>query len=59
MVFIKALEEKILKEGKVLPGNVLKVDGFLNHRIDVGFIMEMGKEISEIYKNEPVTKYLR
>ena len=58
MVFIKALEEKILKEGKVLPGNVLKVDGFLNHRIDVGFIMEMGKEISEIYKNEPVNKIL-
>ncbi len=58
VVFIKALEEKILKEGKVLPGNVLKVDGFLNHRIDVGFIMEMGKEISEIYKNEPVNKIL-
>ena len=31
---MKALEEKILKEGKVLPGNVVKVDGFLNHRVD-------------------------
>lgn len=58
MVIIKALEEKILKEGKVLPGNVLKVDGFLNHRIDVGFIMEMGREIAELYKDCPVNKIL-
>lgn len=58
MIIIKALEEKILKEGKVLPGNVLKVDGFLNHRIDVGFIMEMGKEIAELYKDSPVNKIL-
>ena len=39
---MKALEEKILKEGKVLPGNILKVGSFLNHQIDVDFIMEMG-----------------
>lgn len=58
MVIIKALEEKILKEGKVLPGNVLKVDGFLNHRIDAGFIMEMGREIAELYKDCPVNKIL-
>ena len=40
---MKALEEKILKEGKVLPGNILKVGSFLNHQIDVDFTMEMGK----------------
>lgn len=55
---IKALEDKILKEGKVLPGNILKVDCFLNHQIDVAFMLEMGKEIASLYKNEPVNKIL-
>ena len=53
-----ALEEKILKEGKVLSGNILKVDCFLNHCIDVPFLMEMGKEISELYKDASVSKIL-
>lgn len=55
---MKALEEKIVKEGSVLPGNILKVGSFLNQRLDVDFIMEMGKEISRIYKNEKITKIL-
>ena len=55
---MKALEDKILKEGRVLPGNILKVDYFLNHQIDVSFLLEMGKEICELYKNEPVNKIL-
>ena len=55
---ITALEDKILKEGKVLPGNILKVDCFLNHQIDVSFLMKMGKEISNLYKDEPVNKIL-
>lgn len=55
---IKALEEKILKEGKVLPGDILKVDCFLNHCIDVPFLLEMGKEIARLYENEPVNKIL-
>ncbi len=41
-----------------MPGNILKVDCFLNHHIDVPFLMEMGKEISDLYKNEPVNKIL-
>lgn len=53
-----ALEEKILKEGKVLPGNILKVGSFLNHQIDVDFIMEMGKEISRLFGEERITKIL-
>jgi predicted GNAT family acetyltransferase len=40
---VKALEEKILKEGTVLPGDILKVDCFLNHRIDVSFLLETSK----------------
>ncbi len=55
---MKALEEKILKEGKVLPGNILKVDCFLNHCLDVSFLVEMGKEIAELYKNDSVNKIL-
>ena len=53
-----ALEEKILKEGKVLPGNILKVGSFLNHQIDVDFIMEMGKEIERLFGGEKITKIL-
>ena len=55
---MKALEEKILKEGTVLPGNILKVASFLNHKLDVDFIMEMGKEIARIFADEKITKIL-
>ena len=55
---MKALEERILKDGKVLPGNILKVDCFLNHCIDVPFLMELGKEISVIYKDAGANKIL-
>lgn len=55
---MKALEEKILKEGTVLPGNILKVGSFLNHQIDADFTMEMGKEIARIFSDESITKIL-
>ena len=41
---LKALEERILKEGKLLPGNIVKVDGFINHRVDVAFLRELARE---------------
>jgi len=55
---VKALEEKILKEGTVLPGHILKVGSFLNHQIDVDFMMEMGKEIARLFESEKITKIL-
>ena len=55
---MKALEEKILKEGTVLPGNILKVNSFLNHRLDVDFLMEIGKEIARIFEGEKIDKIL-
>ena len=58
LAYLKKLEEKILKEGKVLPGNILKVTSFLNHRLDVDFLMEMGKEIARLFENEKVDKIL-
>ncbi len=53
-----SLEQKILCEGTVLEGNVLKVGSFLNQQLDVDFLVEMGKEIDRIYKNDNVTKLL-
>ncbi len=55
---MKALEEKILKEGSVLPGHILKVGSFLNHRLDVDFLMEMGKEIARIFSDSEITQIL-
>ena len=51
---MKALEEKILKEGKVLPGNILKVGSFLNHQMDVDFIMELGREAARLFGDEEI-----
>lgn len=48
---MKLLEEKILKEGKVLDGDVLKVDGFLNHRLDVALLAELGKDVARAFEN--------
>lgn len=58
MVVIKALEEKILKEGEVLPGNILRVSGFINQQIDTDFLRKMGKEIAGLYEDTGVTKIL-
>ena len=55
---MKLLENKISAEGKILPGNILKVDGFLNHRIDVPFVMELGKEIAHRFAGTGVNKVL-
>ena len=55
---MKALEEKIVKEGTVISSDILKVSSFLNQRLDVDFIMEMGKEIAHLYAGEKITKIL-
>ena len=53
---MKAMEEKIRKEGKVFPGHILKVGSFLNHQLDTAFLMEVGKEIADLYKDETIDK---
>ena len=55
---MKELENKIAREGKVLPGNILKVGSFLNQQIDIDFLMKMGEEIARLYKDSGVTKIL-
>lgn len=57
-ITLKALEEKIKKEGVVLPGNILKVGSFLNHQVDADFTMEMGREIARLFADAGVTRVL-
>ena len=55
---MKELEERIRKEGTVKPGNVLKVDAFLNHQCDVALYDAMGKAWAEHFKDREITKIL-
>ena len=55
---MRLLEEKIIKDGKVFKGNILKVDSFLNHQIDVNLLSEIGKELKSLYSGTEVTKVL-
>lgn len=52
------LKKKILEEGEIHEGNILKVDSFLNHQIDVPFLKEIGKEFYNRFKDENVNKIL-
>ena len=55
---MKLLEDRILKDGIVKEGNVLKVDSFLNHQMDIALINEIGREFRRIFSDSPVTKIL-
>lgn len=52
------LESRIVNEGTVKPGNVLKVDSFLNHQMDIQLIDEIGREFHRRFADKPVTKVL-
>lgn len=58
MVHIRALEQRILTEGRVLPGEVLKVGSFLNQQIDTKLLKEMGDEVARLFSQSKVTKVL-
>jgi len=55
---MQLLKERILKDGKVKEGNVLKVDSFLNHQMDVKLFREIGKEFKRRFAGEEITKIL-
>ena len=55
---MKRMEEMILKEGKILPGGVLKVGSFLNQQVDIHFMREIGDEIARLFKDSGATKIL-
>ncbi len=55
---MRLLEERIRKDGVVKPGNVLKVDSFLNHQMDVQLFNEMGAEFKRLFADKPINKIL-
>jgi xanthine phosphoribosyltransferase len=55
---MQELKERIVKEGKVLPGNIIKVDGFLNHRIDTGLMTRIADEFGRHFNMDDVTMIL-
>ena len=55
---MKLLEDRIRRDGVVKQGNVLKVDSFLNHQMDVDLFAEMGKEWKRLYADRPINKIL-
>ena len=55
---MKLLEERIRKDGTVKAGNVLKVDSFLNHQMDIDLFNEMGKEWAHLFADRKITKIL-
>ncbi|MCR5330372.1 MAG: xanthine phosphoribosyltransferase, partial [Lachnospiraceae bacterium] len=55
---MQLLKERILKDGTVKAGNVLKVDSFLNHQIDVSLMNEIGLEFKRLFGDKNITKIL-
>ena len=55
---MKLLEERIQKDGILKAGNVLKVDSFINHQMDIELISEMGKEWKRLFADKPINKIL-
>ena len=53
---MQLLKDRIIKDGIVLPGNVLKVDSFLNHQMDIRLLSEIGKEFHRRFSDCPITK---
>lgn len=55
---MQLLEDRIRRDGTVKEGNVLKVDSFLNHQLDIDLFEEMGAEFARLFAGTPVTKIL-
>lgn len=55
---MQSLKDRILKDGKVKPGNVLKVDSFLNHQMDIHILEEVGEEFKRRFKDTKINKIL-
>ena len=57
-ILLKLLEDRIVKDGIVKEGNVLKVDSFLNHQMDISLFNDMGKEFKRLFNDTPINKIL-
>lgn len=55
---MQILKERIMKDGIVKPGNILKVDSFLNHQMDIELMEQIGQEFHRRFQHLPITKVL-
>lgn len=55
---MKLLEDRIVRDGKIFDGDVLKVDSFVNHQVDVKFISELGREFHRLFADQGINKIL-
>ena len=55
---MQLLKDRIRSEGKVLPGNIIKVDGFLNHRVDTRLMGQIADEFARLFDVENITMVL-
>ena len=55
---MEQLKERIRREGKVLPGNIVKIDGFLNHRVDTKLLKDIADEFAKFFDIDRVTVVL-
>ena len=55
---MQQLKDRIIREGKVLPGNIIKVDGFLNHRVDTRLMADMADEFAKFFDVDNITMVL-
>lgn len=58
MRIMELLKQRIRQDGHVKPGNIIKVDSFLNHQMDIALLNEIGKEFARLFADRPVTKIL-
>lgn len=55
---MRILQERIQKEGKILPGNIVKIDGFLNHQVDIQLMQAIAKEFKRLFPSPQINKIL-
>jgi len=55
---MEALKQKILSDGRVLPGNILKVDSFLNHQMDPVLIAGIGRQFANLFADQSISKIM-
>ena len=55
---MELLNERIRRDGVIKEGNVLKVDSFLNHQMDIELLNEIGKEFKRLFSDRPINKIL-
>ena len=55
---MEALKERIRQEGRALPGNIIQVDSFLNHQVDVQFLGRLAEAFAQVYDIRRITKIL-